>query len=61
VIGSLLSSHLVLTNENPFHGNFTKAGYEGELLTLAHDLASRLLPAFDGTRTGIFLQLIILQ
>ena len=27
--------------------------YDGELLSLAHDLAARLLPAFDDTATGI--------
>lgn len=28
------------------------ADYNGELLTLAHDLATRLLPAFENTATG---------
>ena len=26
--------------------------YDGELLSMAHELASRLMPAFDGSRTG---------
>uniref|UniRef100_A0A914EPM6 alpha-1,2-Mannosidase n=1 Tax=Acrobeloides nanus TaxID=290746 RepID=A0A914EPM6_9BILA len=53
VIGSLLSTHLILTNENHFLGNFTMPDYDGELLTMAHDLAIRLLPAFENTRTGL--------
>ena len=27
--------------------------YDNELLQMAHDLAARLLPAFDSTATGI--------
>ena len=27
--------------------------YDDELLSMAHDLAGRLLPAFDNTATGI--------
>ena len=53
VIGSLLSAHLILTNQNSFHGNFTYAEYGGELLTMAHDLAGRIMPAFEGTKTGL--------
>ncbi|KAL7075165.1 hypothetical protein ACQ4LE_006156 [Meloidogyne hapla] len=53
IIGSLLSAHMILTNENPFHGNFTFPEYDSELLTLAHDIAGRLLPAFNGTGTGL--------
>nr|CAD2145078.1 unnamed protein product [Meloidogyne enterolobii] len=53
VIGSLLSAHMILTNENPFHGDFTFPEYDSELLTMAHDIAGRLLPAFNGTGTGL--------
>ncbi|KAI3421157.1 ER degradation-enhancing alpha-mannosidase-like protein 1 [Globodera pallida] len=53
VIGSLLSAHLILTNENPFHGDFSLSTYNGELLELAHDMATRMLPAFEGTATGL--------
>jgi hypothetical protein len=38
--------------EQPF-GNLRPSWYDGELLQLAHDLASRLLPAFEGSSTGI--------
>uniref|UniRef100_A0A914Z5R2 alpha-1,2-Mannosidase n=1 Tax=Panagrolaimus superbus TaxID=310955 RepID=A0A914Z5R2_9BILA len=51
VIGSLLSTHLVLTNENPYIGEMTMNDYDGELLTMTHDLANRLLVAFANTDT----------
>jgi hypothetical protein len=38
--------------EQPF-GNLRPSWYDGELLQLAHDLASRLLPAFEESSTGI--------
>lgn len=63
IIGGLLSAHLLI--EAP-PANFTAfqkpssykpivpiPGYKGELLTLAKDLASRLLPAFTASKTGI--------
>lgn len=53
VIGSLLSAHLILTDQKHLLGDYSLQGYDDELLTLAHDLASRLLPAFEGTRTGL--------
>ncbi|XGW26291.1 hypothetical protein V3C99_007144 [Haemonchus contortus] len=53
VIGSLLSAHLIASGESHLLGDFHIPEYDGELLTLAHDLAARLLPAFEGTRTGI--------
>ncbi|VDO62313.1 unnamed protein product [Heligmosomoides polygyrus] len=53
VIGSLLSAHLIVSDDSRLLGDFYMPEYDGELLTLAHDLASRLLPAFEGTRTGI--------
>nr|CAD7456261.1 unnamed protein product [Timema tahoe] len=53
VLGALISTHLLMTDpEQPF-GNLTPPWYDGELLHLAHDLASRLLPAFEGSSTGI--------
>ncbi|EPB73160.1 glycosyl hydrolase family 47 [Ancylostoma ceylanicum] len=53
VIGSLLSAHLIASDKSRMLGDFYIPDYDGELLTLAHDLAARLLPAFEGTRTGI--------
>ena len=53
VLGGLISAHmLIMDKEQPF-GDLTPDFYDNELLYLAHDLASRLLPAFDGTVTGI--------
>ena len=66
-VGGLLSAHLFAAGELPIRGydakwedrkNNTPAiywdgfAYDGQLLRLAHDLASRLLPAFD-TPTGL--------
>uniref|UniRef100_A0A914VDF2 alpha-1,2-Mannosidase n=1 Tax=Plectus sambesii TaxID=2011161 RepID=A0A914VDF2_9BILA len=53
VLGSLLSAHLILTDPNRLLGDFRMEGYNNELLTMAHDLAARLLPAFENTRTGL--------
>lgn len=53
VLGALISAHLLIMDpEQPF-GNLRPSWYEGELLHLAHDLASRLLPAFEKSSTGI--------
>ncbi|VDM45751.1 unnamed protein product [Toxocara canis] len=53
VIGSLLSAHLILTDESNLLGDYWLEDYDDELLTMAHDLALRLLPAFEGTKTGL--------
>jgi len=46
MLGSLLTSHLIITQwSDIFKLNVT--GYKGELLDLAQDLGGRLLPAFD--------------
>lgn len=58
VLGGLLSAHLLATD--PSLGIYNAShflrdegsGYHGELLGLATDLGSRLLPAFN-TKTGI--------
>ncbi len=52
VLGALLSAHLILTDPDQLLGDFRLPGYDDELLLLAHDLASRLIPAFEGTATG---------
>nr|AIG56058.1 secreted protein [Achlya hypogyna] len=49
IVGGLLSAHLLAS---PEHVGLIPHGYDGELLTLAVDVATRLLPAFD-TPTGI--------
>lgn len=49
VLGGLLSGHLQADKKDqPFHLPW----YQGELLTMAHDLGLRLLPAFS-TPTGL--------
>lgn len=53
VLGSLLSAHLIMTDPKQPFGDMAPPDYNGELLSMAHDLASRLLPAFDSTATGI--------
>ncbi|XP_066473559.1 ER degradation-enhancing alpha-mannosidase-like protein 1 [Tiliqua scincoides] len=53
VLGSLLSAHIIITDANQPFGDMTIKGYDDELLHMAHDLAVRLLPAFENTKTGI--------
>lgn len=53
VLGSLLSAHLIITDPQKPFGNLAPPHYDGQLLSLAHDLAARLLPAFEDTATGI--------
>lgn len=53
VLGALLSAHLIITDPVQPFGNMSIPGYENELLNLANDLGTRLLPAFENTRTGI--------
>lgn len=50
-----MSAHLILTDTTMLLGNYTMPGYDNELLRMSHDLAARLLPAFDKTFTGIML------
>lgn len=53
LIGGLLSAHLLITDIDEPFGKLAPDGYEGQLLDMAHDLASRLLPAFENSTTGI--------
>uniref|UniRef100_A0A670I8Y1 alpha-1,2-Mannosidase n=1 Tax=Podarcis muralis TaxID=64176 RepID=A0A670I8Y1_PODMU len=53
VLGSLLSAHIIITDARQPFGDMTIKGYDNELLHMAHDLAVRLLPAFENTKTGI--------
>uniref|UniRef100_A0A669BWW1 alpha-1,2-Mannosidase n=1 Tax=Oreochromis niloticus TaxID=8128 RepID=A0A669BWW1_ORENI len=53
ILGSLISAHILLTDPKHPFGNVGFEGYDNELLHLAHDLAVRLLPAFENTSTGI--------
>ncbi|XP_033120342.1 ER degradation-enhancing alpha-mannosidase-like protein 1 [Anneissia japonica] len=53
VLGALLSAHILIMDDNKPLGDIRPNGYANELLHLAQDLANRLLPAFDGTGTGL--------
>ncbi|KAK7868764.1 hypothetical protein R5R35_002557 [Gryllus longicercus] len=53
IIGALLSAHLLMMDPKQPFGDLKPSWYDGELLHLAHDLASRLLPAFELSPTGI--------
>ncbi|XP_078483513.1 ER degradation-enhancing alpha-mannosidase-like protein 1 [Ciona intestinalis] len=53
VLGSLLSAHLIISDPLQPFGDMRPHDYNGELLSLAHDLAVRLLPAFENTKSGI--------
>ena len=53
MLGSLLSAHLLIIDPDQPFGSIAPAEYSNELLLLAHDLAGRLLPAFDNSTTGL--------
>lgn len=53
ILGSLLSAHLLIKDKEKPFGTLTPTDYNDELLRLAHDLGSRLLPAFQNTATGL--------
>uniref|UniRef100_A0A8C9ZTM0 alpha-1,2-Mannosidase n=1 Tax=Sander lucioperca TaxID=283035 RepID=A0A8C9ZTM0_SANLU len=53
ILGSLISSHILLTDPKHPFGKVGFDDYDNELLHMAHDLAVRLLPAFENTSTGI--------
>merc|ERR1719369_586341 len=53
LLGGLLSAHLLMEDPAQPFGDLTPDWYLDDLLTLAHDLADRLLPAFDKTDTGL--------
>ncbi|CAF0869940.1 unnamed protein product [Brachionus calyciflorus] len=53
ILGSLLSSHLIVTNEYQPFGDMKIENYENEFLNLAHDLAVRLLSAFNNENSNL--------
>ncbi|CAF3168699.1 unnamed protein product [Rotaria socialis] len=53
VLGALLSAHLLIIDPLQPFGDLKIPDYDNELLDLAHDLASRLLPAFERTPHGL--------
>ena len=50
ILGGLLSAHLICVTPAL---DMAPPGYAGELLALAHDLGTRLLPAFEDSPTGL--------
>ncbi|CAF0973158.1 unnamed protein product [Didymodactylos carnosus] len=53
VLGALLSAHLLIIDPLQPFGDLAIPNYANELLDLAHDLASRLLPAFENVPHGL--------
>ncbi|XP_029457318.1 ER degradation-enhancing alpha-mannosidase-like protein 1 isoform X2 [Rhinatrema bivittatum] len=53
ILGSLLSAHIIITDSKQPFGDMTIKNYDDELLHMARDLAVRLLPAFENTKTGM--------
>ncbi|XP_022098761.1 ER degradation-enhancing alpha-mannosidase-like protein 1 [Acanthaster planci] len=53
VMGGLLSAHLLIIDPYQPYGDLYPDDYDGQLLHMAHDLAVRLLPAFENTPTAI--------
>ena len=56
VLGGLLSGHIIMTHPNRiklFGADFRPPSYDDELLNLARELGTRLLPGFSGTQTGL--------
>jgi mannosidase alpha-like ER degradation enhancer 1 len=53
VLGGLLAAHLIIRDTQQPFGNMVPVDYNDELLLMAHDLANRLLDAFQNTAIGI--------
>uniref|UniRef100_A0A0X3PN84 alpha-1,2-Mannosidase n=1 Tax=Schistocephalus solidus TaxID=70667 RepID=A0A0X3PN84_SCHSO len=53
VLGGLLSAHLMITDPKKRFKSLRPDHYADELLSLAHDLANRIIVAFEGTPSGI--------
>ncbi|XP_078342728.1 ER degradation-enhancing alpha-mannosidase-like protein 1 isoform X2 [Oculina patagonica] len=53
VLGSLLSAHLIIKDPLQPFGDMVPSDYDNELLVLAHDVANRLLAAFEDSATQI--------
>ena len=53
VLGSLLSAHLIIKDPLQPFGDMVPTNYDDELLLLAHDMANRLLAAFEQSVTQI--------
>ena len=58
VLGGLLSAHLLMEDSKGPFKHMTPDWYMGDLLTLAHDLADRLIAAFDKSDLGMYMKLL---
>ena len=48
-----MSAHLLIQDKKQPFGQLEPDWYDGELLEMASDLASRLIPAFQNSKTGL--------
>ena len=53
MLGSLLSAHLIIKDPLQPFGDMVPSEYDNELLLLAHDVANRLMAAFENSATQI--------
>ena len=53
LLGGLIAASLLISDSDQTFGNLKPSNYNNELLKLAHDLAKRLLPAFENSSTGL--------
>uniref|UniRef100_A0A1B6CFG3 alpha-1,2-Mannosidase n=1 Tax=Clastoptera arizonana TaxID=38151 RepID=A0A1B6CFG3_9HEMI len=53
LVGGLIAAHLLISDPNEPFGKLAPKWYDGQLLDMAHDLANRLLPAFENSTSGI--------
>lgn len=53
MLGGLLGAHLIIRDTYQPFGDMIPTDYNDELLLMAHDLANRLLNAFENTYIGI--------
>jgi len=53
ILGSLISTHLIVTDPKQPFGDMKLENYKNEFLNLANDLGVRLLSAFDNQKTHL--------
>ena len=53
VLGALLSAHLLIEDEEKDFGDLRPLWYSNQLLYLSEELATKLLPAFDDSFSGL--------
>lgn len=53
ILGGLLSAHFLINDKHQHFGALRPHDYNDELLSLAHDIANRMLDSFTNTPTGL--------